>query len=242
MLLGILSSNFASDAGQFRARHPARVVKKVLQRCESNDPSLRYSRAMADRYSEICRDWAEEFERNRQLHGARIQCRPGCSDCCGQLFQITEMEAAVISAAVAAMPEADRDALRRKAAVYLEKRREMVGESGGPEAWGSLPPRGARLPCPALTAEGACGIYEARPLICRKFGVPLYYAEKPGQVFACERNFRAGEAIEDDRLIQIQPALHAAWKQVQRDYDAAGGYRDPSPITVARAILEDLRR
>lgn len=197
---------------------------------------------MIDRYSKICRDWAQEFARNRQLHGDRIHCRPGCSDCCGQLFQITEIEAAVISAAVAAMRESEREALRSKASVYLQKRQAMVGQSGGPEAWGSLPPPGSRLPCPALTPEGTCGIYDARPLICRKFGVPLYYADKPGQVFACELNFRAGDAIDDGELVQIQPELHSAWKQVQKDYDAAGGYRHDSAITVAMAILEDFRR
>lgn len=194
---------------------------------------------MIDRYSKICRDWASEFSRNRSLHGSRIQCRPGCSDCCGQLFQITELEAAVISAAVTKMSEPGRAALRTKAELYTTQRRALIAQRGETEAWGSLPPPGSRLPCPALTADGACGIYEARPLICRKFGIPLYYADKPGQVFACELNFRNGDAIDDGELIQIQTALHAEWKQVQRDYDAAGGHRDPDPITVARAILED---
>ncbi|MBL8178881.1 MAG: YkgJ family cysteine cluster protein [Bryobacterales bacterium] len=196
---------------------------------------------MIDRYSKICSAWEEEFARNRRLHGERIRCRPGCSDCCGQLFQITELEAAVISAHVAELEEGERARMRASAAAYLEKRKAMVGAGRGPEAWGSLPPAGSRLPCPALTGQGACGIYDARPLICRKFGVPLYYADKPGQVFACELNFRAGDAIDDGELIQIQTGLHAAWKQVQRDYDAAGGYRDESAITVARAITEDFR-
>lgn len=196
---------------------------------------------MIDRYSKICRDWEAEFARNRELYGEQIRCRSGCSDCCGQLFQITEIEAAVISQAVAGLAESERSALRAKAKDYAGKRRELVGKTGQVEAWGSLPPRGSRLPCPALTAEGACSIYDSRPLICRKFGVPLYYADKPGQVFACELNFKNGDAIDDGELIQIQTGLHAAWKKVQQDYNEAGGYRDDEPITVARAILEDFR-
>ena len=194
---------------------------------------------MIDRYSEICRGWATEFTRNRLLHGSRIHCRPGCSDCCGQLFQITELEASVISDATKKMSEPDRAALRMKAELYTERRRALIAQQGETEAWGSLSPPGSRLPCPALTEDGACGIYEARPLICRKFGIPLYYADKPGQVFACELNFKNGDAIDDDELVQIQTGLHAKWKEVQRDYNAAGLPRDPDPITVARAILED---
>ncbi len=193
---------------------------------------------MIDRYMEICRAVEEEFSRNRELHGARIRCAPGCTDCCGQLFQITEIEAAWISMGVAQMEEGERTALRERAAVYLEARRELVGRLGMQEAWGSLPAAGSRLACPALVG-GVCTIYEHRPLICRKFGIPLYNPDKPGQVFACELNFRNGEPIDDGELVQIQSAIHWEWKQVQADYNDAGGYRDPEPITVARAIVED---
>lgn len=196
---------------------------------------------MIDQYSKICMQWEAEFARNRAIHGPRIQCRRGCSDCCGQLFQITEVEAAVVSQGVALLPEGERRTLAAKAEVYLRERRALVARHGKIEAWGSLPPPGARLPCPALTAEGACSIYEHRPLICRKFGVPLYYPDKPGQVFACELNFRNGDAIEDGELVTIQTGLHGEWKQIQQDYDESGGRREAEPITVARAILEDFR-
>ncbi len=114
----------------------------------------------------------------------------------------------------------------------------MVTAAGEPEAWGSLPSPGSRLACPALE-DGVCQIYEHRPLICWKFGIPLFNPDKPGRVFACELNFRDGEAIEDGKLVQIQTGIHERWKQVQTDYNDAGGYRDGAPITVARAIVED---
>jgi Fe-S-cluster containining protein len=94
------------------------------------------------------------------------------------------------------------------------------------------------LPCPALE-DGVCTIYEQRPLICRKFGIPLYNPDKPGQVFACELNFKDGDEIADGQLVQIQTGIHQRWKALQADYNRAGAYRDPDPITVARAILED---
>jgi len=193
---------------------------------------------MIGRYQEICKQFEREFERNRRLHGERIHCRAGCSDCCHQLFQITEIEAAYVSRGVLTMDPAIRGRLQERARTYMEARRSLVTAQGEPEAWGSLPPVGTRLACPALE-DGVCTIYEHRPLICRKFGIPLYNPDKPGRVFACELNFANGEEIQDPDLIQIQTAIHQDWKQVQAGYNRAGGRRDRAPITVARALLED---
>jgi Fe-S-cluster containining protein len=191
-------------------------------------------------WESACSEIDEEFARNRRLHGDRIQCRAGCSDCCHQLFQITEIEAAAISRGVAALPRAARDALRDRSGPYLAARHELIARQGEPEAWGQLPPPGTRLACPALV-DGACAIYEYRPLICRKFGIPLWNPDRPGRVYACSLNFRDGDEIEDGQLIQIQTGIHERWKKEQAAYNAHGGYRDPEPITVARAILEDFQ-
>jgi Fe-S-cluster containining protein len=193
-----------------------------------------------DSYMGICRAVELEFARNRSIYGDQIQCRAGCSDCCHQLFQITEIEAAWISHGIHSMDEAKRDRLTKRAEPYLQQRRRLVTTKGEPEAWGNLPPTGTRLACPALE-DGVCQIYEFRPLICRKFGIPLYNPDKPGQVFACELNFRAGDAIDDGDLVQIQTGIHEDWKRVQGRYNAQGRHRDAKPITVARAILEDFR-
>lgn len=190
-----------------------------------------------ERYREVRAEFAREFERNRALHGARIHCGPGCSDCCHQLFQITEIEAAEVSRGVALLDEQTAARLRTRAAAYIEARRALVSATGEPEAWGSLPPTGARLACPALE-NGICAIYEHRPLMCRKFGIPLWNPDRPGRVYACELNFRAGDEIVDPDLIQIQTAIHDKWKQTQAAYNQAGGFRDSEPITVARAMVE----
>jgi Fe-S-cluster containining protein len=191
-----------------------------------------------DAWKSACAEVDAEFERNRRLHGDRIHCRAGCSDCCHQLFQITEMEAAAISAGVAKMPAETRERLRDRAAAYLDRRRALVAGIGEQEAWGQLPPPGARLPCPALD-DGACALYEHRPLICRKYGIPLWNPDRPGRVYACSLNFGDGDEIVDPDLITIQTGIHTRWKQAQALYNQRGGLRDPHPITVARAIVED---
>jgi Fe-S-cluster containining protein len=190
---------------------------------------------MIDQYEQVCTAWEEEFARNRALHGERIHCHAGCSDCCHQLFQITEVEAAEVSAGVKLLGEELKNRLMSKARAYLIERAAIRVE---PEAWGNPPPPGARLACPALE-EGKCTIYEHRPLSCRKFGIPLWNPARPGRVYACELNFRDGEEIRDGHLIQIQTGLYERWKTLQADYNAAGGNREELPITVARAILED---
>jgi Fe-S-cluster containining protein len=195
---------------------------------------------MIGSFQRICNLIEVEFARNRMLHGARIQCGPGCSDCCSQLFQITEVEAAVLSAGVRTLPETQQNQLQERASAYLEARARLVSEKGEQEAWGGLPPEGTRLACPALDG-GICTVYEWRPLICRKYGIPLYNPDKPNRVFACERNFRAGEEINDGALIQIQTGMHTEAKGLQREWDRRGLHRDNRPLTVARAIMEDLR-
>lgn len=192
---------------------------------------------LIDSYHDLCEGFSEEFSRNRRLHGDRIQCRRGCSDCCHQLFQITEIEAAEIARGLAAMAPETVAELRERALPYLEARRALVTAKGEPEAWGSLPTKGTRLPCPALK-DGACQIYEYRPLICRKFGIPLYNPDRPGRIYACELNFQDGEEILDGQLIRIQSRLHQDWKALQAAWNDAGLRRDPEPLTVARVIGE----
>jgi len=194
------------------------------------------------RCEEVAQQVDAEFARSAALHGERIHCRRGCTHCCHHLFQITELEAAVISRAVKRMPVSQREDLQARARRYLPCREQIMRQHGFIEAWGRLPPEGTRLACPALSDDGACRIYPHRPMICRKFGIPLHNPDKPGRIFACELNFQPGEEIHDDHLIQIQTGIHQMWKSVQEDYNAAGGRRDALPITVAHALLEDYDR
>lgn len=189
-------------------------------------------------YLDLACEWEAEFSRNRARYGEAIHCRRGCSECCSQLFQITEIEAAYISKGVKALPAERREGLRDRAQSYLPQRLALLSSRGVPDAWGALPPPGLRLPCPALV-DGACSIYDHRPLICRRYGIPLYNPQKPDRIFACELNFTPGAEITDPDLIQIHTDLDHRWRAVQADYNESGGQRDSQPLTVARAILED---
>ncbi len=156
-----------------------------------------------DEYLKVAAEWEAEFERNERKFGERIHCRRGCTDCCHHPFLTTELEAAYVSRGVKELPPEVQERLKQRARQYIRDREELLAERDVPDAWGSLPPPGMRLACPALE-DGACRIYAHRPLICRKYGIPLYNPQKPDRLFACELNFKPGEEIEVTELVQIQ--------------------------------------
>lgn len=194
------------------------------------------SHPLVEHLKRVCDSANAEFDRGVRVHGARIKCAPGCSSCCSQIFQITEVEAARISAWVKTLPDDQRKDLQAKARLNLAERAKLFPEG---EQWGSNVPRGQGTPCAALDENGACGIYEARPIMCRKFGVPIFNPDRPNAVMACELNFADGEAIEDPDLIENQTSLYRAQQGLQGAYNDAGGKRDEAPICIARAIVED---
>ena len=207
----------------------------------SGEPSADYEtmgHRFLEHYRQACRRVLKEFRRNQKLHGGRIHCRPGCTDCCHHLFQISEIEAAEISRFVKQLPAAGRDLLQARARPYRSARDDIMLRHGYLDARGNLPSPETRLACPALL-DGECVLYDHRPLICRKYGIPLADPSQPRRVFACELNFRPGEQINDSQLVEIQTGLAESWRKAQRDYDYAGGRRHDLPISVADAILED---
>lgn len=189
-------------------------------------------------YREHARAVDSEFLREAEVFKGRIQCGRGCSMCCSQMFSISTIEAAYISSAVKAMPEADRARLRAAANDYLARAKTMTGPAQNSDGEQSITPRpGLRLPCPALR-EDACSIYEARPLICRKWGVPIFNPKKPSELQACELNFHPGEEIDVDEIIEPQADLLAQWVELKNRARAC--LQKPiSTTTVAEALIYD---
>ncbi|MFT3766014.1 MAG: YkgJ family cysteine cluster protein [Minicystis sp.] len=134
-----------------------------------------------------------------------VTCHAGCDDCCRRRFSVTAIEAEVIAEALAALPEARREALADRA------------RGGDPGV------------CPALDEGGRCAVYEARPLICRTHGLPIRFAAPPAgkralpvqsepTIDACPKNFAgrdlavlpADAVLDQTTLSTILGALDAA--------------------------------
>jgi len=177
-----------------------------------------------------------EFRRVHAQFAERMQCHRGCSMCCSQMFSISMIEAAYISRAVKALPEEERTGLRRKARDYIAEARRLTGENNDDDD-GFTPRPGLRLPCPALR-DNACSIYSARPIICRKWGIPVFDPNKPTELQACELNFKPGEEIEIDGLLEPQVELLEDWVELKEraksDFENAG-----RRTTIAEAIVND---
>ena len=156
-----------------------------------------------------------EFARNKARFGDRMRCGLGCTDCCHHLFDMDTMEARRIAAYVAGLPNLEQKRLGARARVYQQQYRQPQYRQ---QQRSRL--EGRRLACAALTPDGACAIYPARPLVCRKFGMPIYDPRQPGQLKACELNFRAGEEIDSEGIVESQTEIHERWEALRtRDSD-----------------------
>lgn len=171
---------------------------------------------MESEYIQIVGLVEAEFARNKARFGERMQCRLGCTDCCHHLFDVDTLEARRVAAYVAALPAGERERLRARARHYQQQLNTLEGR---------------RLACAALDPYGACAIYPARPLVCHKFGMPIYDPRQPGQLKACELNFRPGEEIDSDGIVERQTEIHELWETLKSRYS------DGRRWTVAEALL-----
>ena len=193
-------------------------------------------------YEEVQALVKREFDRNLEVFGERIQCRRGCCSCCYQLFEITPVEAAYLARWLKSLPEEEQADLRARAKRYREARARLLEKWGGNrnlvQIEGKLPGEGLRLACPALGYDGACRVYEARPLVCRKYGMPIYNPEHPDRLGACELNLAEGETIPAGEIIRNQTEIHLRWKELQ--HQSSDRFPpDTGRLTVADAILFD---
>lgn len=144
-----------------------------------------------------------EFAGNKARFGERMKCRLGCTDCCHHLFDVDTLEARRIALHVATLPLEQQEDLQARALHYRQQRPTLQGR---------------RLACAALNADGACAIYTARPMVCRKFGMPIYDPRQPGQLKACELNFQPGEEIDSEGIVERQTEIHQRWEALKARY------------------------
>ncbi|MEO6695958.1 MAG: YkgJ family cysteine cluster protein [Ignavibacteria bacterium] len=183
-----------------------------------------------NKYSEITNLVQLEFERNLDIHGSKIKCCKGCFQCCYQIFNITLIDEFRIKQYINSLPEEEKNILKSKAKDYLENQ-ETYGISKDEFTQKN------RLPCPALSELGACKIYDGRPLICRRFGPPIYDYKNPTTIHACELNFKTGEEIIDNDLIHNQSIIGKVWDSFKTEFNEQFEKNVTTSTTIAEAIL-----
>jgi Fe-S-cluster containining protein len=147
-----------------------------------------------------------------QRYAAHIQCGPGCSDCCHQTFAVSALEGAWLREGLAAAP--------------ADVRADILARA---EAWRA----DARLPCPVLSADGRCRLYDHRPRICRKYGIPLWHPDRPHEVRTCPKNFQRVADIDPELVLEPQARWAEDWIALRQELSIA-----PAPN---RPIADHLR-
>lgn len=146
---------------------------------------------MLTAFSGMCQGW---LSRGGQ---GEVACRSGCSHCCHQTVGITPLEG------VAIVEHLRRTRPREELDVLQSKLVQRVAETANLSASEQYSPE---FPCVFL-ADGACSIYEARPLVCR--GMNSLDAE------ACQKRMFDSAARErflaegKDGLCYLEPILGA---------------------------------
>ena len=141
-------------------------------------PALASLRENVDRFMEACLG----------RHRAVMACSEGCAACCDADLSVFPVEAAPLVAAVEALPEEVREAVRARAR--------------------------ADQRC-ALLINDRCAVYEQRPIICRTQGLALRLDDD--SVTACPLNFGgapeeipAADHLDLTRLNTMLAVLHHA--------------------------------
>lgn len=125
-----------------------------------------------------------------QRYAEHIQCRAGCSDCCHQTFRVSTVEGELLRQGLQAAPEPVRADILTRASRWQADDKQ---------------------PCPVLSEDGACRLYDHRPRICRKYGIPLWHPDRPHQVRTCPKNFQGVADLDADLVLEPQAGWAEDW-------------------------------
>jgi Fe-S-cluster containining protein len=120
------------------------------------------------------------FERARASLLDDLPCQQGCHHCCVGLFPVTLLDQQAIEQGLYSLPLHQYQAIQATAARQIALISAAAPQlAGNPfiDEWPDhaidhLVEEYRHLPCPALQADGSCGVYPFRPLTCRSMGIP----------------------------------------------------------------------
>ena len=134
-----------------------------------------------DRYESLLGEVDGWFDACLSRHPDMIACRQGCSACCRGLFDITLLDALCLKRGFDRLPASVQQSVQLKAVAPLVELTEKWPEFARPwilnhipeQFWDEMMPEEDERPCPLLSADGACLVYDQRPMTCRLNGIPL---------------------------------------------------------------------
>jgi Fe-S-cluster containining protein len=183
----------------------------------------------SDSYRDLLNRADAHFDSVAKEQAKNLQCGRGCSLCCHGLFEIGAADIPLLAEGLSKLDGRTRNGIVGRARKIVEQYEHPNLRECSPEEKEAFFDRSESVPCPNLSPEGACLVYESRPLICRTFGLPLRNAETYiGDV--CDLNFTGAKQSELDR---------AAW---DLQWEDELGPEDEYTIPEAILIAERLRK
>jgi Fe-S-cluster containining protein len=184
-----------------------------------------------EKYEAMVKKVDQIFAGMTEKYPEEVRCKPGCTDCCYALFDLTLVEAAYMSHQFRRMfSGGKREELLEKAnktdrqTYKIKKAAFQARQQGKDEETIIEEMARERVRCAMLTDENRCDIYEFRPIACRLDGIP---ASIGGKGRTCGLSgFKAGQSyptLNRDVLHDQLLALSAALVQsVQTKYTKMG--------------------
>ncbi len=156
-------------------------------------------------YGKLLQSVDEWFARSMASAGEAVQCGKGCSSCCRGLFDITLLDAYFLRQGFDRLSEPVKGLVLSRVRKQLNTLRSAWPEMAHPyilntlsdEQSEQLMPEEDLTPCCLLGENGACLVYENRPMTCRLHGIPL--VDVSGEIFQdvwCTRNFKDDDPLE----------------------------------------------
>lgn len=163
--------------------------------------------------------------------GEWLMCRPGCTQCCHGVFEITLLDAIRLQEGLAKLEQSDRERaarIRQRTQGALER---LSPDFPGDPATGLLHDDDEAFehfaddePCPALDPEtGTCDLYASRPITCRVFGPPV---RSEGGIGVCELCYHGAtdEEIARCEMVPDPDDLESKMLNEIEDDTGAAGY------------------
>ena len=148
------------------------------------------------------------FDQCIKLAGEEIVCKRSCTGCCRGLFEISLLDARLLQEGFTQLNLDEQQRARQKAEKRLAELQRQWPQFNPPYILNRLPhtewqqmPEEDETPCPLLSDEGLCLVYEYRPMTCRLHGLPNI--DISGEIFSdeyCTLNFANSNPLEIKEL------------------------------------------
>ena len=159
------------------------------------------------------------FQRATAALLGEVPCRLGCTSCCIGPFPITLLDVHILQQGLADLSPDHRHRIEQRAiehtaameATFPQLTRTDLLDTWSDQEIDRLVTEFHDQPCPALEADGRCGVYDHRPLVCRSMGIPtedrgLTHGACEVQTFIPIVRLPSSFRKEEDRLVQEEAA------------------------------------